>query len=102
MNLENIEITNLIAKAEKGFSIIDANGIKITNAKLDITTPNVIDIYNGKNISLKNIEFNSASSKAVTINGESTENVELVSSANLDFSKKTTIGETVPKSAVKL
>ena len=102
MNLENIEITNLIAKAEKGFSIIDANGIKITNAKLDITTPNVIDIYNGKNISLKNIEFNSASSKAVTINGEATENVELVSSANLDFSKKTTIGETVPKSAVKL
>ncbi|MEO8237359.1 MAG: glycoside hydrolase family 28 protein [Flavobacterium sp.] len=102
MNLENIEITNLIAKAEKGFSIIDANGIKITNAKLDIEAPNVIDIYNGKNMSLKNIEFNSASPKAVTINGEATENVELVSSANLDFSKKTTIGETVPKSAVKL
>lgn len=102
MNLENIEITNLIAKAEKGFSIIDANGIKITNAKLDIEAANVIDIYNGKNMSLKNIEFNSVSPKAVTINGEATENVELVSSASLDFSKKTTIGETVPKSAVKL
>lgn len=102
MNLENIEISNLIAKAEKGFTIVDANGIKIHNAKLDIEKPNVIDIYNGKNMSFKDIEFNSTSSKAITINGEATENVEFVSSANSDFAKKTVIGETVPKSAVKL
>ena len=102
MNLENIEISNLIAKAEKGFTIVDANGIKIHNAKLDIEKPNVIDIYNGKNMSFKDIEFNSTSAKAITINGEATENVEFVSLPNSDFAKKTTIGETVPKSAVKL
>ncbi|WP_417939451.1 glycoside hydrolase family 28 protein [Flavobacterium sp. RS13.1] len=102
MNLENIEISNLIAKAENGFTIVDANGIKIHNAKLDIEKPNVIDIYNGKNMSFKDIEFNSTSSKAITINGEATENVEFVSSANSNFDKKTVIGETVPKSAVKL
>nr|WP_294930258.1 glycoside hydrolase family 28 protein [uncultured Flavobacterium sp.] len=102
MNLENIEISNLIAKAEKGFTIVDANGIKIHNAKLDIDKPNVIDIYNGKNMSFKDIEFNSTSAKAITINGEATENVEFVASPNSDFSKKTTIGGTVPKSAVKL
>jgi len=102
MNLQNIEISNLTAKAEKGISIIDANGIKITNAKLDIDNPNVIDIYNGKNMSFKNIEFNSVSPKAITINGEVCEKIEFVSSPNSDFSKKTTIGETVPKSAVKL
>ena len=102
MNLENIEISNLIAKAEKGFTIVDVNGIKIHNAKLDIDKPNVIDIYNGKNMSFKDIEFNSTSSKAITINGEATENVEFVPSANSDFAKKTVIGETVPKSAVKL
>lgn len=102
MNLENIEIINLIAKAEKGFTIVDATGIKIHNAKLDIEKPNVIEIYNGKNMSFKDIEFNSTSSKAITINGEATENVEFVSSATMDFAKKTTIGETVPKSAVKL
>jgi polygalacturonase len=102
MNLENIEISNLIAKAEKGFTIVDANGIKIHNAKLDIEKPNVIEIYNGKNMSFKDIEFNSTSAKAITINGEATENIEFVASANSDFAKKTTIGETVPKSAVKL
>ncbi|MDR7212573.1 glycoside hydrolase family 28 protein [Flavobacterium piscis] len=102
MNLENIEISNLIVKAEKGFTIVDANGIKIHNAKLDIEKPNVIEIYNGKNMSFKDIEFNSTSASAITINGEATENVEFVASPNSDFAKKTTIGETVPKSAVKL
>ncbi|MFV8341950.1 glycoside hydrolase family 28 protein [Flavobacterium sp. XS2P39] len=102
MNLENIQISNLTAKAEKGFSIIDANGIKISNVKLDIQDTTVFDIYNGKNMSFKNIEFNSTSTKAVVINGAACENIELVSSANLDYSKKTNIGNTVPKGAIKL
>lgn len=102
MNLENIEISNLTGKADKGFSIIDANGIKLDNIKLDIKDSNVFDIYNGKNMSFKNIEFNSTSPKAVTINGAACEKIELTSSANLDFSKTTVIGETVPKGAVKL
>jgi len=102
MNLENIEISNLIAKAEKGFSIIDANGIKITNAKLDIKNPTIFEIYNGKNMSLKNVEFNSTSAKAVTIDGAASEKIELVSSKDINYSKTTTIGETVAKGAVKM
>ncbi|WP_264530397.1 glycoside hydrolase family 28 protein [Flavobacterium sp. N502540] len=101
MNLENIEISNLIAKAKKGFSIIDANGIKISNAKLDIENPTVFEIYNAKNMSLKNIAFNSTSAKAITINGEVCQNIELIQSPKIDFSKTTTLGETVPKNAVK-
>lgn len=102
MNLENIEISNLTAKAEKGFSIIDANGIKLNNIKLDIDNSTIFEIYNGKNMSLKNIDFNSTSPKAISINGEASKNVELISTATLDLSKKTTLGETVPKGAVKM
>lgn len=101
MNLENIEISNLIGKAEKGFSIIDAKGIKLKNIILDIKESTIFDIYNGKNVSLNNVEFNSASPKAVIINGAASDNIELVSSPKLDYSQKTTIGETVPKGAVK-
>lgn len=101
MNLENIEITNLTAKAENGFSIIDANGIKISNAKLDISKPTIFEIYNGKNMSFKNIEFNSKSEKAISINGEVSQNIQFASSPNSDLSKNITIGETVPKGAVK-
>ena len=102
MNLQNIEISNLIVKADKGFSIIDANGIKISNAKLDIKEDTVFEIYNGKNIELKKVDFNSTSPKAVNINGAACDNIELNSSSNLDYSQKTTIGDTVPKGAVKL
>ncbi|RED27209.1 polygalacturonase [Flavobacterium cutihirudinis] len=101
MNLENIEISNLIAKAENGFSIIDANGIKITNAKLDIEKPTVFEIYNGKNISFKNVEFSSKSEKAISINGEGSHNIEFVKNVNFDFSKIISIGAEVSKGAVK-
>ncbi|WP_347052452.1 glycoside hydrolase family 28 protein [Flavobacterium olei] len=101
MNLENIEITNLIAKAQKGFSIIDANKIKITNASLDIEDKNAFEIYNVKNMSFKNIEFNASSSKAVTIDGEASANIDLSGSKTADFSKNTTVGKTVAKGAVK-
>ncbi|WP_264524282.1 glycoside hydrolase family 28 protein [Flavobacterium sp. N502536] len=101
MNLQNIEISNLIAKAEKGFTIIDANGIKINNATLDIENSTVLEIYNTQNMSLKNVEFNSASTKAISVNGEACQNIELVSSQKLDLSKRTTLGEKVSKGAVK-
>lgn len=100
MNLENIEISNLIAKAEKGFSIIDANGIKISNAKLDIKAKNAFEIYNTKNLSLKNLEFNAGSSNAITINGEASKNIDL-SGSSVNFSQTTTIDKSVDKKAVK-
>jgi len=102
MNLENIEISNLTANAENGFSIIDANGIKINNVKLEISKPTVFEIYNSKNMVFSNIDINSDSSKAISINGEACTNIEFVSSSASDLSKKTSIGETVPKGAVKL
>jgi len=101
MNLQNIELSNLIITADKGFSIIDANGIKITNAKLDIQSPSIFEIYNGKNLVLKDVEFNSTSAKAVTIDGAASQNIELISSKKTEYAKKTTISEAVPKGAVK-
>jgi len=101
MNLENIEITNLKAKADKGFTIVDANGIKITNATLDIKDSAIFDVFNVKNMSVKNVDFNSTSPKAISINGEASAKIELISSANTNLSKKTFIGKSVPKGAVK-
>lgn len=101
MNLKNIEISNLLVKADKGFSIIDADGIKITNARVDVSDTKVFDIYNVKNMSLKNVEFTSTSTKAINIDGAACNNIELKATSNMDFAKKTFIGTTVPKEAVK-
>jgi len=101
MNLENIEISNLIVKAQNGFSIIDADKIKLNNIKLDIEKPTVFEIYNGKNIFFENVEFNSTSPKAITIDGAASQNIDFTSAKNLDLSHKTVLGQTVPKDAVK-
>lgn len=102
MNLENIEISNLTGKAEKGFSIIDANGIKLNDITVDIQNSTVFEIYNVKNMSLKNVAFNSTSAKAIIIDGEKSNAIELISNNKTDFSKTTTIGEKVVKGAVKM
>ncbi|WP_348799835.1 glycoside hydrolase family 28 protein [Flavobacterium adhaerens] len=102
MNLENIEITNLKGRANKGVSVIDANKIKFQDINLDIKNSTIFEIYNGKNMSLKNIEFNSTSEKAVTIDGQASSNIELVSTPKLDFTKTTTISDKVSKNAVKM
>ncbi|WP_418262042.1 glycoside hydrolase family 28 protein [Flavobacterium faecale] len=102
MNLKNIEISGLTAKADKGFSIIDANGLKLNNINLDIKNSTVLDIYNSKNISIKNTDFNSASTKAINIKGESCKNIELISTEKTNLSQRTFIDKTVQENAVKM
>lgn len=67
---------------------------------MDIEAKNAFEIYNTKNLSLKNIEFNPSSSNAITINGEASKNIDL-SGSSANFSKTTTIDKNVPKKAVK-
>ncbi|GJM33920.1 MAG: glycoside hydrolase [Saprospiraceae bacterium] len=102
MNLENVEISHLLAEADNGFSIIDANGVNINNIKMHIKNNTVFDVFNCKNVKLENIEFNSTSSEAVKINGAACEKIELISSPKMDFPKNTVIGENVSEGAIKL
>ncbi|HUX55975.1 MAG TPA: glycoside hydrolase family 28 protein [Bacteroidales bacterium] len=102
MNLENVEISNLIVEADNGFSVVDANGVQIKNIKMVIKNIAVFDIINCKNVQLEDIEFNSTSSAAVSINGEFSEKIELISSSKMNFTKNTVIGENVPAGEVQL
>lgn len=102
MNLENVEITNLMAEADNGFSIIDANGVKVTNAKLNIKNDIVFDVLNTKDLTLTDIDFGSKSAEAVRINGSASEAIILNSSATVDFNKHTAVGESVSKDAVTI
>lgn len=102
MNLENVEISDMQIKAEKGFTIIDVNNVKISNVKMNIENSNVLEILNGKNVKLNDFQFNSKASNAITINGEVSNEIELISSEKTNFTKQTVIGKEVMKGAVKL
>lgn len=101
MNLQNISISNLIAKADKGFAIIDANSIKCSNIKLDIKDSTVLEINNGKNIDFKEFDFNSNSPKAIVVKGEACEKISLSALPKVDLSQKTTVEPSVPAGVVK-
>jgi len=101
MNLENIELSNMVIEADKGFSVTDANEIKISNIKLSAKNPTIFDFLNCKNVILKEVESSMNSSKAITINGNRCENISLVSSEKTDYKKQTIIGEEVPESALR-
>lgn len=102
MNLENVIIDNLLAETENGFSIIDADGVEISNVDLYTESDLAVDIYNSKNVKLTNVNFNSTSKEAVRINGKRCDKVELNSSQQMDFTKNTIIGKDVMKDAVSL
>ena len=88
MNLENIEISNLLAEAENGFSIIDADGVKISDVNINTKNEKVFNIYNCKNVNISSVVFNSTSTDAVSIMGEKCEKIELTSTPQMDFKKK--------------
>ncbi|WP_346858492.1 glycoside hydrolase family 28 protein [uncultured Draconibacterium sp.] len=102
MNLENVELKNLKLQAENGFAIIDANGIKISNISLITKNENAFEMINCKNVEIKEIEGNINSETAVTITGSESENISLISSSEVDFSKSTKVDNSVPSGAVKL
>ncbi len=101
MNLENVEINNLLAEAKNGFSVIDANGVKIS--KINIVTKNktVFNLENSKNVELKDIQMNSTAPDAIKIGGKSSDKISLQSSSTTDFKKYTKIEGGLPKSSVE-
>ena len=101
MNLENVEIFNLLAEAKNGFSIVDANGVKISNVNIVSENSTVFDLENSKNVEIKDVEFNSSAADAVKINGNASDKILLKSSAKTDFKKLTKIGDGVPETVVE-
>lgn len=100
MNLENIELSKMVIEADKGFSVSDANGIKISNVKLSAKKPTIFNFLNCKNVIVKEVESNTNSSDAIKVNGKQCENITLVSSDKTDFKTQTKIGGEVPENAL--
>jgi hypothetical protein len=91
----------LLLEADNGFSIIDANGVKIEDVKLITKNKTGFEFLNSKNVDIKGLDYNFASSPAITVNGERSENITLNSSGRNTMKNFTVIGADVPVGAVK-
>jgi polygalacturonase len=99
MAIKNIFIDNVTMKAERGISIYDADGIKITNAKISSSDP-LIKISKSQNVVLDKVEPLSENKLYMRLSGESTKNITI---KNVDAGKikdKIEFGKDVPQSAV--
>ncbi|MBN1820339.1 MAG: glycoside hydrolase family 28 protein [Prolixibacteraceae bacterium] len=100
MNLENVVLSDLTLEAENGFSVFDANGVKIKNVKLYTENERAIEIFNCKNIEINNLEYGFKSPKSITINGSDSEKIKLISSPNQKLKNFTSIGDEVRENEV--
>lgn len=100
MNLENFVLSDMILDADKGFSLIDVDGIKISNIKLTTKSETSIDIINGKNVEFKNIDAKIDSPKSIIVLGDRNENISFIASEKNGYKPFTTLGENVKKDAV--
>ena len=97
MNLENVELTDLILDATNGFTIIDANLVKISNVQLKTKTQQAINIFNCKNVDISSFDYDFETVENIRIGGSVSENISLDS----EVKEFITTGKEVKKDALK-
>jgi polygalacturonase len=87
MNLENIEISNMLLEADNGITVIDADGVKISNVKLITKNETAVEFYNTRNVEVSEFMSHKKSPKTITVNGAKSSNIQIKSSEPKSFKK---------------
>lgn len=98
MNLENIRLSNMILSADKGFTMIDVNGLILENIQLQTKSKTAFEILSVRNAEFKNVSYNSTDKSAITVNGNTSSKISLGSVNNRK--NQTVIGSEVSADAV--
>jgi polygalacturonase len=101
MNLENVTMTDMLLEAENGFSIVDAQNIKIENVELKTKNKTGIEFYNSRDVKIENLKFDFDASNSITVNGIESNNISILPVDGILLEKYTTVGEEVEKGTVK-
>ncbi len=100
MNLENIEISNMLLEADNGITVIDADGVKISNVKLITKNETAVEFYNTQNVTVEEFMSHRKTPKTITVNGVKSSNISLKSTDSQNLEKCTTVGNEVSANAV--
>ncbi len=97
MNLENIVLDNLLIEADKGFTIIDAKGVSISHVKITTKAPQIMEIFNSKDLVINEFRTNSTAKNAITIKGSESGKIDI----DGGLKKQTEIGNEAQTSTIK-
>lgn len=98
MNLENIRLSNMILSADKGFTLIDVNGLILENIQLQTKSKTAFEMLSVGNVEFKNVSYNSTDKSAITVNGNKSSKISLGLVNNRK--NQTVICSEVPSNAV--
>ncbi|WP_025764476.1 glycoside hydrolase family 28 protein [Dyadobacter tibetensis] len=99
MNLENIELSNLTIDADQGLDIVDVSGLTINNMSIRTKSPQVLEIYNSKEININNLKHYSTAKNAFTIGGP--ESKKILIKGTSQAGQQTSFAEDLPKDSVQ-
>jgi len=102
MNLQNVHLEDAILRGTKGISIIDADGIQMKNVKVTAEEGPALMIFNGKDIDIKGLEFQSSGNSAFAIFGVLTDGVNIQQSSTENVADIVKIGDEVKKGEVTI
>lgn len=88
-------------EAEQGISIIDADGVKISNLDLKTLKEPAMELYNTRNCVIENFSTNTVTPATITINGNESGNIKFVSSSLHNYKSLTKVGSEVKNGEVK-
>jgi hypothetical protein len=78
MNISNIRISNASIISNKGVMILESDGVKLNNLKLDVLEGPAVVLHNVKNTVISHIIANLTSgADTVKISGEKTMNIDI-------------------------
>jgi hypothetical protein len=79
MKVKDIELSNIVLKADKGAEIIEANDIRMKNVTLisDKASP-VVYVESGSNITLNGFKYSPNAGLVFSINGDKNENIRVL------------------------
>ena len=102
MNLENVSLSNMLLKTEKGITIADASDIKMNDIQLATKSEKAIEIFNSRNIDFNQLKTDSKATDAISIRGAKSKNISFTSSKDEDLKNYIYLGDEVTKDEISV
>jgi len=100
MSIKNIELSNLLIKANKGVICEEANGLTINNLRLEVAETNpLISMQNSSNILFNNLQYNKTE-LLIKVTGDRNDKISFSKTSYDKASKKVELAEEVKNNPV--
>ncbi|MBD8490585.1 glycoside hydrolase family 28 protein [Echinicola sp. CAU 1574] len=101
-SLENVHLENAILEAKEGITVIDTDGLTLTNVKVMSEETSALTIYNSQNVEVKGFAFSENGKKPVRVLGKLSRNIHLDLNDFEAHQDQVSLGKDLPKDAVKV